>query len=76
MVGIPILETPRLRLRAHALADFPACAAMRADPAVTRSSHRVAQNCGYRRLQDASYRGAPTILFERKRGEESGRAQR
>jgi RimJ/RimL family protein N-acetyltransferase len=32
----PILETPRLVLRAHALADFPAYAAMRADPEVMR----------------------------------------
>jgi RimJ/RimL family protein N-acetyltransferase len=36
MPDIPTLDTPRLRLRAHALADFPACAAMWADPAVTR----------------------------------------
>ena len=36
MPDIPALETPRLRLRAHALKDFPACAAMWADPAVTR----------------------------------------
>jgi RimJ/RimL family protein N-acetyltransferase len=32
----PTLETPRLSLRAHALADFDACAAMWADPAVVR----------------------------------------
>ncbi|NNN06622.1 MAG: GNAT family N-acetyltransferase [Elusimicrobia bacterium] len=36
MADIPVLETPRLRLRAHALKDFPGCAAMWADPAVTR----------------------------------------
>ncbi|GAC1543646.1 MAG: GNAT family N-acetyltransferase [Polyangiales bacterium] len=32
----PQLETARLRLRGHQLADFAACAAMWADPAVTR----------------------------------------
>jgi RimJ/RimL family protein N-acetyltransferase len=32
----PILETDRLRLRAHGLDDFPASAAMWADPLVTR----------------------------------------
>ncbi|HUB79284.1 MAG TPA: GNAT family N-acetyltransferase [Bryobacteraceae bacterium] len=32
----PVLETARLRLRGHDLADFPACAAMWSDPAVTR----------------------------------------
>jgi RimJ/RimL family protein N-acetyltransferase len=31
---IPVLDTQRLRLRAHTLEDFPAYAAMRADPAV------------------------------------------
>lgn len=30
----PVLETDRLLLRAHRLEDFPACAAMWADPAV------------------------------------------
>ncbi|HTW68217.1 MAG TPA: GNAT family N-acetyltransferase [Bryobacteraceae bacterium] len=33
---IPALETERLKLRAHQLSDFTACAAMWADPAVTR----------------------------------------
>lgn len=33
---IPVLETERLRLRGHALADFDASAAMWADPAVMR----------------------------------------
>ena len=33
---IPIIETPRLVLRAHALADFDAYAAMWADPDVVR----------------------------------------
>jgi RimJ/RimL family protein N-acetyltransferase len=33
---IPILETERLRMRGHALADFDASAAMWADPDVTR----------------------------------------
>jgi RimJ/RimL family protein N-acetyltransferase len=33
---IPVIETPRLRLRAHMLGDFAACAAMWADPAVVR----------------------------------------
>jgi len=32
----PLLETGRLRLRGHRLEDFPACAAMWADPVVTR----------------------------------------
>ena len=32
----PVIETARLRLRAHALADFPESAAMWADPIVTR----------------------------------------
>ena len=31
---VPVLETPRLILRAHTLEDFPAYAAMRADPVV------------------------------------------
>lgn len=34
--AVPILETPRLRLRAHRPSDLPQCAAMWADPAVTR----------------------------------------
>jgi RimJ/RimL family protein N-acetyltransferase len=33
---VPCLETPRLRLRAHEVADFPACRAMWSDPIVTR----------------------------------------
>ena len=33
---IPILETERLRLRAHTFADFPAYTALWADPIVTR----------------------------------------
>jgi RimJ/RimL family protein N-acetyltransferase len=33
---IPVLETPRLRLRSYALEDFEAYAAMWADPEVTR----------------------------------------
>jgi RimJ/RimL family protein N-acetyltransferase len=33
---VPILETERLRLRGHRLDDFVLCAAMWADPAVTR----------------------------------------
>lgn len=32
----PVLETQRLKLRGHCLDDFTACAAMWADPAVTR----------------------------------------
>ncbi|HEY8297416.1 MAG TPA: GNAT family N-acetyltransferase [Candidatus Baltobacteraceae bacterium] len=32
----PVIETPRLVMRAHRLEDFPACAAMWADPIVTR----------------------------------------
>jgi RimJ/RimL family protein N-acetyltransferase len=35
-VQVPILETERLRLRGHTLDDFGPCAAMWADPAVTR----------------------------------------
>ena len=35
-VTVPVLETGRLRLRGHRLDDFDACAAMWADPAVTR----------------------------------------
>ena len=35
-VGVPTLETERLVLRAHQLADFPAIRDMWADPAVTR----------------------------------------
>lgn len=34
--SIPIVETARLRLRGHRLEDYPACAAMYADPVVTR----------------------------------------
>lgn len=33
---IPVVETPRLRLRAHVPGDLAACAAMWADPVVTR----------------------------------------
>jgi RimJ/RimL family protein N-acetyltransferase len=35
-VTFPTLETARLRLRAHRLEDFTACAALWADPIVTR----------------------------------------
>ena len=35
-VLVPILETPRLRLRGHRLVDFPQSSAMWADPAVVR----------------------------------------
>ncbi|MEA2665859.1 MAG: hypothetical protein QOI11_2803 [Candidatus Eremiobacteraeota bacterium] len=34
--GIPVIETARLRLRAHRAGDLDDCAAMWADPAVTR----------------------------------------
>ncbi|HKF24359.1 MAG TPA: GNAT family N-acetyltransferase [Candidatus Acidoferrum sp.] len=33
---IPVVETPRLRLRPHRREDFPACVALWADPLVTR----------------------------------------
>jgi RimJ/RimL family protein N-acetyltransferase len=33
---VPVLETERLKLRGHRIDDFPACAAMWADPIVTR----------------------------------------
>jgi RimJ/RimL family protein N-acetyltransferase len=33
---VPVVETKRLKLRGHRLADFAACAAMWADPVVTR----------------------------------------
>jgi RimJ/RimL family protein N-acetyltransferase len=33
---VPVLQTERLKLRGHHLDDFPACAAMWADPIVTR----------------------------------------
>jgi RimJ/RimL family protein N-acetyltransferase len=36
MPNIPTIETPRLKLRAHKLEDFVDCAAMWADPVVTR----------------------------------------
>jgi RimJ/RimL family protein N-acetyltransferase len=35
-VSIPIVESPRLRLRGHTLDDFPACAALWQTPEVTR----------------------------------------
>jgi RimJ/RimL family protein N-acetyltransferase len=35
-MNAPVLETPRLTLRAHTLEDFPAFAAMRADPVVMK----------------------------------------
>ena len=35
-MSIPVLETPRLRLRAHRADDLAGCAAMWADPSVTR----------------------------------------
>jgi len=34
--SVPLLETERLKLRGHVLADFPYCAAMWADPLVTQ----------------------------------------
>jgi RimJ/RimL family protein N-acetyltransferase len=34
--AVPMLDTPRLRLRAHRYDDLPACVAMWADPDVTR----------------------------------------
>jgi RimJ/RimL family protein N-acetyltransferase len=34
--GVPVVETERLRLRGHRIDDFDACAAMWADPVVTR----------------------------------------
>ena len=34
--SIPVLETPRLRLRAHQSSDFDACVAMWSDPIVVR----------------------------------------
>ena len=34
--AVPLIETPRLRLRGHRRADLPQCAAMWADPQVTR----------------------------------------
>ena len=36
LVEVPILESERLKLRGHRLTDFAACAAMWADPIVTR----------------------------------------
>jgi RimJ/RimL family protein N-acetyltransferase len=33
---VPVIETPRLKMRGHRLDDFPDCAAMWADPVVTR----------------------------------------
>jgi RimJ/RimL family protein N-acetyltransferase len=33
---VPVIETQRLKMRGHRLDDFPACAAMWADPIVTR----------------------------------------
>jgi RimJ/RimL family protein N-acetyltransferase len=35
-VQVPVLETERLKLRGHRLDDFAPCAAMWADPLVTR----------------------------------------
>jgi len=35
-VDIPVIETPRLRLRGHRLSDFPDCAAMWSDAVVVR----------------------------------------
>ena len=35
-VQVPVIETERLKLRGHRLEDFGACAAMWADPVVTR----------------------------------------
>jgi RimJ/RimL family protein N-acetyltransferase len=36
VIQVPVLETERLNLRGHRLDDFSACAAMWADPVVTR----------------------------------------
>jgi RimJ/RimL family protein N-acetyltransferase len=41
VVPVPILETARLRLRGHRLEDFSVCAAMWADPEVTRHFGRT-----------------------------------
>lgn len=35
-ISIPVVETARLRLRGHGLADFPACTALWSDAEVTR----------------------------------------
>lgn len=35
-MSVPVIQTNRLTLRAHGIEDFAACAAMWADPAVTR----------------------------------------
>ena len=40
LVPVPVLETERLRLRGHRLDDFSDCAAMWADPAVSRQLGR------------------------------------
>lgn len=39
-MSIPVLDSERLRLRGHSVTDFPACAAMWADPVVTRQLGR------------------------------------
>jgi RimJ/RimL family protein N-acetyltransferase len=36
IVNVPVIETDRLRLRAHRIADLDACVAMWSDPIVTR----------------------------------------
>lgn len=60
--AVPLLETPRLRLRAHVPADLPACAAMWSDPSVVRhvGGHPFGSEDTWRRM--LQFRGLWALL--------------
>lgn len=60
--GIPVIETARLRLRPHELADLDAYAAMWADPLVTRfiGGKPLSREVAWTRL--LRYRGMWTVM--------------
>lgn len=62
MTTPPVIETPRLKLRPHAVSDFDACVAMWADPAVARFTvgEPVPAPQTWRRI--LAYRGHWTLL--------------
>ena len=57
-LGVPVLQTERLLLREHRLDDFPAIAAMWADPAVTKyigGNPRPEEECWLKFLRAAGF---------------------
>ncbi|HUO90886.1 MAG TPA: GNAT family N-acetyltransferase [Rhizomicrobium sp.] len=73
--GVPTLETERLRLRAHARADFDNCAAMWAEPEVVRflgGKPNTREECWNRMLRQAGFwalTGMGSWLVETKAGD-------